>query len=256
MRSTFAAAAAFVGSVSAAAAHGHGHAGFHALERRFPAAAPSNGTCGCTTVYSTYHGKPTTIWPSAPVPTSTYTPATVPTPVVHACPTTGVYTFPAEIVTLTENATVCVPAATPVTSGVHVIGGVTTVVTTATTVTCPYPTVETTGKDTTYVVKTTTYVCPSAGTYTIVPTTTTVTEDTTVTVPALTTYYPGTYTAPAVVTTVTDTKTVVVCPFDVPTSTSAAPCPYLPGRCHRRVPRGSSPPAEYPVAPGCGHSSR
>lgn len=239
MKSTFAAAAALVGSVSAA--HGHGHAAFHGLDRRV--VPSSNGTCGCTTIYTTYHGKPTTIWPSAPVPTSTYTPATVPTPIVHSCPTTGVYTFPAEIVTLTETATVCVPTTTPVSKGTHTYGGVTTVVTTATTVTCPYPTVETSGTDTTYVVKTTTYVCPSAGTYTIVPTTTAVEQDTTITVPALTTYCPGTYTAPAVITTVTDTKTVVVCPFDVPTS--ATPAPTYPAAA--AVP--SPPAAEYPVAP-------
>lgn len=137
MKSTFAAAAALVGGVSAAA-HGHGHAAFHGLERRVPAAA-DNGTCGCTTIYTTYHGKPTTIWPSpsAPPATSTYTPATVPTPIVHTVATPGVYTYPAEIVTLTQ--TITVPGVATYPPGTYTAPAVITTITdTKTIITCPF----------------------------------------------------------------------------------------------------------------------
>lgn len=147
----------------------------------------------------------------------------MPTPVAQTCPTTGVYTFPATTVTLTETTTVCAASTTAVPSGTHTLGGVTTVVSTATTVTCPYATVSTSAGVVTSVIETTTYVCPSAGTYTIAPTTVTATKDTTVVVPVVSTYCPGTYTQPEVVTTITETSTVVYCPFEVPATTSAAP---------------------------------
>lgn len=147
----------------------------------------------------------------------------MPTPVAQTCSTTGVYTFPATTVTLTETTTVCAASTTAVPSGTHTLGGVTTVVTTATTVTCPYATVSTSAGVTTSVIETTTYVCPSAGTYTIAPITVTATKDTTVVVPVASTYTPGTYTQPEVITTITETSTVVYCPFDVPATTSAAP---------------------------------
>jgi exo-beta-1,3-glucanase (GH17 family) len=258
MKSTFtvAAAAVLAGTASASDLHPrHGHDIFHAKARDV---FKNETECGCTTIYSTYYGEPTLYFPPPPAPTttSTYvaptTPPVVPTPVPNYCSTTGVYTFPAHTVTLTESTTVCVPSTTSVPAGTHPVGGVTTVVTTATTVTCPYPTVETSNGVTTSVVKTTEYVCPSAGTYTIAPTTVTVEHPTTVTVPAITTYVPGTYTQPEVVTTVVDTSTVVYCPFEsIPTSsapvvtttekpvptTTAAPAPSYPAES----------PSEYPT---------
>ncbi|KAK9771378.1 putative Beta-glucosidase btgE [Seiridium cardinale] len=259
MKATFAvaAAAALVGGVSASSIkHRHVHDAFKGnLEKK--GYATDNSTCGCTTVYSTWYGEATLHNPppsstpassmpasSAPVssapasstaasstkPATTAAPTTstsvvvvVPTPVAQTCPTTGVYTFPATTVTLTETTTVCAASTTAVPSGTHTLGGVTTVVTTATTVTCPYATVSTSEGVTTSVIETTTYVCPSAGTYTIAPTTTTVTKDTTVVVPVVSTYCPGTYTQPEVVTTITETNTVVYCPFEIPATTTAVP---------------------------------
>ncbi|XXG94620.1 hypothetical protein Hte_000877 [Hypoxylon texense] len=237
MKATFA-VAALAGAASAGSIHHrHAHDAFRALEKK----NYDNGTCGCTTIYSTYYGEATLSFPEVPattaIPTSTSTPApvtatstaiVVPTPVPQTCSTTGVYTFPATTITLTESTTVCAPSTTAVPSGTHTVGGVTTVVTTATTVTCPYATVSTSEGVTTSIVATTTYVCPSAGTYTIAPTTTTVTESTTITVPVVTTYPAGTYTQPEVVTTITETSTVVYCPFDIPgptASTTAVPVP-------------------------------
>ncbi|KAI0003986.1 glycoside hydrolase family 17 protein [Xylariaceae sp. FL0662B] len=229
MKATYAvaAAAALAGAANAGSIHHrHAHGMFHALEKK----DYDNSTCGCTTVcttiYSTYYGEATLIPPPAPVSTSTV--VVVPTPIPQTISTTGVYTFPATTVTLTESTTVPVPSSTAVPSGTHVIGGVTTIVSTATTVTCPYATVSTSEGVTTSLVATTTYVCPSAGTYTIAPTTTTVPADTTVTVPVVTSYPPGTYTQPEVVTTIHETSTVVYCPFDIPSaapSTTAAPAP-------------------------------
>ncbi|KAF3056571.1 putative beta-glucosidase btgE [Daldinia childiae] len=243
MKATFAVAAAAaltgVNAVSVHHRHARAHDAFHALEKK-----ADNATCGCTTIYSTYYGEATLSFPPVPpttsatpvaTPSSTSTPppppatttstaVLVPTPIPQTCSTTGVYTFPATTVTLTESTTVCVPSTTAVPSGTHTLGGVTTVVTTATTVTCPYATVSTSEGVTTSVIETTTYVCPSAGTYTIAPTTTTVDKSTIVTIPSVTNYPPGTYTQPEVVTTVTETNTVVYCPFDIPTpSVSTTP---------------------------------
>jgi exo-beta-1,3-glucanase (GH17 family) len=113
---------------------------------------------------------------------------------------------------VTETEYVCGASSTSVPAGTHTLGGVTTVVETATTVVCPYAT--------SGVVSTTTYVCPSAGTYTIAPITTVVVEETVVVVPVVQTYAPGTYTAPSVVT-VVETATVIYCPLT--SSTSVAP---------------------------------
>jgi exo-beta-1,3-glucanase (GH17 family) len=135
---------------------------------------------------------------------------------------------------VTETTTVCAASTTKVPSGTHTLGGVTTVVTTATTVVCPYATTKTqSGGVVTSVIETTTYVCPSAGTYTIAPVTTVVSTETVVVVPVVTTYCPGTYTAPAVVTTITETDIVVYCPFTspapaAPTTSTAAPPPPPP----------------------------
>ncbi|KAI3328883.1 glycoside hydrolase family 17 protein [Xylariaceae sp. AK1471] len=224
MKGTFAIAALAAGA-SAGSIHGrHNHAALHAKK-----GYETEETCGCTTVYSTYYGQPTLIFPPAPPPaptTSTVTQVVVPTPIPQTCPTTGVYTFPATTVTLTDSTTVAVPYTTSVPAGTHTLGGVTTVVTTATTVVCPYATVSTSEGVTTSVIESTTYVCPSAGTYTIAPTTTTVTEGTTVTIPTVTSYPAGTYTQPEVVTTIYETSTVVYCPFVIPTpSTSEAAVP-------------------------------
>ncbi|KAI0600201.1 glycoside hydrolase superfamily [Biscogniauxia sp. FL1348] len=227
MKATYAVAALTAGA-SAASVH-HRHAQLHGLQKK----AVDNSTCGCTTIYSTFYGEPTLIFPSVPAvpatsssaaPTTTQVVVPVaPTPVPQVCPTTGVYTFPATTITLTESTTVCGATSTALPSGTHTIGGVTTVVTTATTVTCPVATVSTSEGVTTSVLTTTTYVCPSAGTYTIAPTTTTVAKDTTVNYPVVTSYPPGTYTQPEVVTTVTETSYTVYCPFDVPEATTAVP---------------------------------
>ncbi|KAI0176249.1 glycoside hydrolase family 17 protein [Hypoxylon sp. FL1284] len=230
MKATFTVAVALAGAASAGSIHHrHAHDAYRALEKK----TFDNGTCGCTTIYSTYYGEATLSFP--PVPTSTSAPpppppatttstaVVVPTPVPQTCSTTGVYTFPATTITLTDSTTVCVPSTTGVPSGTHTVGGVTTAVTTATTVTCPYATVSTSAGVTTSVIATTTYVCPSAGTYTIAPTTTTVDQDTTITVPAVTTYPAGTYTQPELITTIDTTSTVVYCPFDIPSPTPAKP---------------------------------
>ncbi|RYO74394.1 hypothetical protein DL764_010846 [Monosporascus ibericus] len=269
MKATFAAAtaAALVGTTAAGTLHyRHGHEVFHGLLKK----NPTNGTetCGCTTIYSTYYGEPTLVMPppppapttsssevapttsSSPVPT-TYekTVIVVPTPVPHKPTTTGVVTYPAETVILTEETTVCVPSTTKVPSGTNTIGGVVTVVTTATTVTCPYPTVETSEGVVTSVIKTTEYVCPSEGTYTIAPTTTYVEKEMDVVVPTITSYPPGTYTQPEVVTTVTDTKTVIYCPFEPvePTTTSVAEPTYSPEPTPEPTTSEKPVPTSYPA---------
>ncbi|KAI2629771.1 glycoside hydrolase family 17 protein [Hypoxylon sp. NC1633] len=263
MKATFAvaAAAALAGGVSAGSVHHrHAHEAFHALEKK----SYDNATCGCTTIYSTYYGEATLSFPSVPTttltPSSTSTPApvtatstavVVPTPIAQTCSTTGVYTFPATTITLTESTTVCAPSTTAVPSGTHTIGGVTTVVTTATTVTCPYATVSTSEGVTTSIVATTTYVCPSAGTYTIAPTTTAVTEYTTITVPVVTNYPAGTYTQPEVVTTVTETSTVVYCPFEIPTPSASTTAVVVPTTYPAVTPTPTtvkSKPESYPTA--------
>ena len=74
MKATLAAAtAALVGGTTAASLH-HRHEAFHGLMKKNP---PSNATeaCGCTTIYSTYYGEPTLVFPPAPpppAPTSEY----------------------------------------------------------------------------------------------------------------------------------------------------------------------------------------
>ncbi|KAI0851385.1 glycoside hydrolase family 17 protein [Daldinia vernicosa] len=245
MKATIAVAAAAaltgVNAVSVHHRHARAHDAFRALEKK-----ADNATCGCTTIYSTYYGEATLSFPPVPPTTSATAtavatpssssvppppPATtsstavlVPTPIPQTVSTTGVYTFPATTVTLTDSTTVVVPSTTAVPSGTHTLGGVTTIVTTETTVTCPYATVSTSEGVTTSVIETTTYVCPSAGTYTIAPITTTVDKSTIVTVPSVTNFPPGTYTQPEVVTTVTETNTVIYCPFDTPTpSVSTTP---------------------------------
>ncbi|KAI0452780.1 glycoside hydrolase family 17 protein [Xylaria acuta] len=223
MKATLAVAALAAGASAGSVHHRHNHAALHAKK-----GYETEETCGCTTVYSTYYGQPTLVFPPAPPPAPTTVSTTqvvIPTPIPQTCPTTGVYTFPATTITLTDATTVPVPYTTSVPAGTHTLGGVTTVVTTATTVVCPYATVSTSEGVTTSVIESTTYVCPSAGTYTIAPTTTTVTEDTTVTIPTVTSYPAGTYTQPEVVTTIYETSTVVYCPFDIPTPSTSEAAP-------------------------------
>lgn len=249
MKATLAVAALAAGASAGSVHHRHNHAGAHAHAKK---GYETEETCGCTTVYSTYYGEPTLVFPPpAPEPTTSVsiTKIVVPTPVPQTCSTTGVYTFPATTITLTDATTIPVPYTTSVPAGTHTLGGVTTVVTTATTVVCPYATVSTSEGVATSVIESTTYVCPSAGTYTIAPTTTTVTEATTVTIPTVTSYPAGTYTQPEVVTTVYETSTVVYCPFDIPTpSTSevAIPTTYVAETTPAPAPTY---PAETPVTP-------
>lgn len=167
----------------------------------------------------------------AATPEQPETPAvTLPTPGVTNFPSTGVFTVPATTVTVTDATTVCGATTTDLPSGSHTYGGVTTVVETATTVTCPYATVKPSGSTVTSVIETTHYVCPSAGTYTIAPTTTYVPSSTVVVYPTPATFTPGTYTQPEQVMTVTRTDISYVCPFtgsNEPTSTPA-PAPETP----------------------------
>lgn len=162
-------------------------------------------------------------------PTTTSTPVKptstvhfpVPTPEPITCPTPGTYTFSATTVTLSETTTVCVGTSTHVPSGTHTFGGITTVVETATTVTCPVATVTTIDGVVTSTIVSTEYVCPTAGTYTIAPITSTVTEECDIEYPVPTEYPPGTYTAPELVITVTETGFVTYCPY----TSSQAPVP-------------------------------
>ncbi|EJT72816.1 hypothetical protein GGTG_09671 [Gaeumannomyces tritici R3-111a-1] len=247
-----AALAALANGATAHRAHRHAHDLFE--KRGFN----DTGVCmnECKTYYTTIYGEPTLV-PEKPAPASstavtpvavpattsapvvppkTTGPPNVPTPIQELCPTPGTYTFPAKTLTLTETTTVCGAQVTKVPSGTHTMGGVTTVVTTATTVVCPVATAEPLPNgDVTSIIKMTTYVCPTAGTYTIGPHTTTVTKEKEILVPTVTVYPPGTYTAPQVVTTVTETSVVVVCPFTSPApappaapTTAAAPAPPAP----------------------------
>ena len=185
---------------------------------------PSTTSIISTSAPITTSSSATTTTTPAPITTSS-TCAVVPTPEAHTCPTPGTYTFTATTITVSETTTVCGATSTPLPSGTHTIGGVTTIVETSTTVTCPVATVSTSGSETTSTIYMTTYVCPSAGTYTIAPTTVTVTEASTVTYPAVTTYCPGTYTKPEEVVTVTETDYTTWCPFEnvAPTTAPAAP---------------------------------
>ena len=166
--------------------------------------------------------------PPAPTSTEVIVVVPVPTPEEHSCPTPGTYTFPATTITVSETTTVCAHETTKVPSGTHTVGGVTTIVETATTVTCPYAKETTTNGVVTNVIETTVYVCPSAGTYTIAPITKTCTEETIIVYPVPTSYTPGTYCAPETVVTVTETDFVYVCPYTqqgLPTTTVVAPPP-------------------------------
>ncbi|KAI8945207.1 glycoside hydrolase family 17 protein [Xylaria longipes] len=249
MKATLAVAALAAGASAGSVHHRHNHAALHAKK-----GYEAEETCGCTTVYSTYYGQPTLVFPPAPPPAPTTVSTTqvvVPTPIPQTCPTTGVYTFPATTITLTDSTTVAVPYTTSVPAGTHTLGGVTTVVTTATTVVCPYATVSTSEGVTTSVIESTTYVCPSAGTYTIAPTTTTVTQDTTVTIPSVTSYPAGTYTQPEVVTTIYETSTVVYCPFDIPTPSTSevVPTTYVAETTPAAAPPVVTTPAPAPTYP-------
>jgi len=138
----------------------------------------------------------------------------VPTPEVTICPTPGTYTIPDKTMTLTSTEYLCGKETTTLPPGIHTIGGVTTVVETQTTVTCPVAVTETQDSTVTSKVVMTTYVCPTPGTYTIAPITTTVTQTTVVPCeyPTVTSYEPGVYTRPEEVITITKTDEVYVCP--------------------------------------------
>ncbi|KAI7788932.1 glycoside hydrolase family 17 protein [Diaporthe eres] len=214
--------------------------------------APAKTTSSAVITPSSEAVTPTTSAATAPVAS---TPAVVPTPIAQTVPTPGTYTFPATTMTVTETTSAVVPSTTAVPPGTHTLGGVTTIVETATTVVCPYASVSTqSGGVVTSLIQTTTYVCPSAGTYTIAPTTVTVTAPTeTVTVPVVTTYLPGTYTAPAVTTEVT-TETVVYCPFEgvEPTAATTSSAVVVPSASSVAIPPVSSaviPPVSSVVPP-------
>ncbi|KAJ5153793.1 Glycoside hydrolase superfamily [Penicillium coprophilum] len=166
--------------------------------------------------------------PSSSAPATSSTPAVeLPTPGVSTFSTTGVYTIPATTITVHDTTTVCGATSTEVPSGTHTYGGVTTIVETATTVTCPYATVKPSGSTVTSVIETTTYVCPSAGTYTVVPPTTTSVPTSTVLVyPTPQTIVPGTYTQDESVVTVTRTDYTYICPAPTDAlASTTAPAP-------------------------------
>lgn len=209
----------------------HAHRALHNRGVNLNTAAPvptgaGNATWGCTTIYTTITGEGSLYFPPAPATSSV---APVPTPNPTTCPTPGVYTIPATTITLTESTTVCAATSTAVGPGPHTAGGVTTTVTEATTVTCPYAAVETTEGTVTSVIKTTTYVCPSAGVYTIGAQTTACNSSTAWVYPVPTSYAPGTYTAPEITTTITETDYVVYCPFTSSAASLAtsAPAPVV-----------------------------
>ncbi|KAL3458469.1 putative beta-glucosidase btgE [Aspergillus heterothallicus] len=251
-------AAAFAGTaVADVHMRRHAHEGLHhrGLHHSSSAIPPKpEESCGCTTEVISYWGEPTLV--PIEVPTSTvtsettstiestsYTTITVtatsetpevelPTPGVTSFTETGTYTIPATTITVTDTTTVCGATTTDLPSGTHTYGGVTTIVETATTITCPYATVKPSGSTVTSIIETTTYVCPSAGTYTINPTTTYVPTETVIVYPTPATVTPGTYTNPESTITVTRTDYTYVCPYTnvneptaeptvVPTSTSA-----------------------------------
>ncbi|KAJ5520894.1 Glycoside hydrolase superfamily [Penicillium fimorum] len=196
-----------------------------------PTPTPEETTTLTSTVHSTSTSTLTVTvsGSSSAAPVSSSTPAVeLPTPGVSTFSTTGVYTIPATTITVRDTTTVCGATSTDVPSGTHTYGGVTTIVETATTVTCPYATVKPSGSTVTSVIETTTYVCPSAGTYTVVPPTTTSVPTSTVLVyPTPHTVVPGTYTQDETVVTVTRTDYTYVCPAptDALASTTAPAAP-------------------------------
>ncbi|KAJ3495252.1 hypothetical protein NLG97_g3522 [Lecanicillium saksenae] len=150
---------------------------------------------------------------------------------------------------VTDTTTVCAATTTKVPAGTHTVGGVTTIVTTLTTVTCPVATVVTTGGVTTSTISMTEYVCPSAGTYTIGAHTTACETETVIVYPTPTTITPGTYTKPQVVVTATETDYVTVCPYTssgLPTATATPAPASTPSPAPAPAPASSSTPA----APG------
>ncbi|KAL4902656.1 glycoside hydrolase superfamily [Aspergillus multicolor] len=172
---------------------------------------------------------------------------TLPTAGVTSYSETGTYTIPATTLTVTDTTTVCGATTTDLPSGTHTYGGVTTIVETATTITCPYATVKPTGSTVTSVIETTTYVCPSAGTYTIAPTTTYVPTSTVVVYPTPATVTPGTYTNPGTTVTVTRTEDVYYCPYtnaNEPTSVPAVTTSAVPTTA---VPTTEAPTTEAPT---------
>ncbi|KAJ4008207.1 hypothetical protein NW752_010087 [Fusarium irregulare] len=210
---------------------------------------------------TTAYEAPTTKAPEPVAPTTTKVVVPIPTPEEYKCPTPGTYTFPATTMTVTESTTVCVGETTKVPAGTHTMGGVTTIVETATTVTCPYAKETEHDGVVTSVIETTTYVCPSAGTYTIAPITKTCEEETVIVYPVPTSYAPGTYTAPEQVVTVTETDFVYVCPYsesgvpattEVP-ATTKAPKPQPPKETkpvyEAPEPKPEPPKEEKPTAP-------
>ncbi|EEP77853.1 hypothetical protein UREG_02702 [Uncinocarpus reesii 1704] len=211
------AAAGLVGSALAGGVHHrHGHANLHRRGAQ---------TCGCTVKTITMTGEPTLVPEPVTEKTTTvrstsYTTVTVsvtpsevlPTAVVTVYPTPGTYTIEPTTIIVDKTTTVCGATTTAVSPGEHTYGGVTTVVETATTITCPIATVKPVGSTFTSVIEKTTFVCPTPGTYTVGPSTTSVSKSTVIVYPTPETITPGTYTQPGATVTVTETDYVYVCP--------------------------------------------
>lgn len=213
-----------------------------------PATTAEPTTEATTTISSTSYTTVTVSVSPSPTPD-------LPTNVVTVYPTPGTYTIDPTTIVVTEETTVCDATSTAVDPGEHTYGGVTTVVETATTVTCPIATVKPTGDTTTSVIETTTFVCPSGGTYTIAPTTTSVPESTVIVYPTPAEITTGTYTQPGQTLTVTETDFVYICPKPTgppppPASTTAAPPPPPPPSSKPAPPPPSSTkPAPKPSNP-------
>ncbi|PKY07082.1 glycoside hydrolase [Aspergillus campestris IBT 28561] len=216
------------------------------LSTKAPTKAPSSSEAPAPPPTSTPVAEPT----SAP---------SLPTPGVTSFSSTGVYTIPAQTVTVTDTHTVCGATSTELPSGTHTFGGVTTVVETATTVTCPYATVKPSGTTVTSVIETTTYVCPSGGTYTIAPTTTYVPSSTVMVYPTPATITPGTYTQTEQTVTATRTDFTYVCPWEdnlpttapAPSTTAPAVSTTAPAST-TKVPSSTKSPTPEPTEPASG----
>lgn len=205
---------------------------------------PEPTTESTTTISSTSTTTVTVSVTAQPPPPPPPTPEVeLPTPVVTVFPTPGTYTIEPTTIVVTSETTVCGATSTALSPGEHTYGGVTTIVETATTVTCPIATVKPVGSTETSVIETTTYVCPTPGTYTIAPSTTSVSQSTVLVYPTPVEFPTGTYTRPGETVTVVETDYVYVCP----TATTAPPAPSV--TAPPAPPKPSKPAVPKPSAP-------
>jgi hypothetical protein len=151
-----------------------------------------------------------------------------PKPSVTTYDAPGVYTVPANDITVAYPTTVAVAETYHATANKPITyGGQTTDVTKPTTITAAYAAYETHGAETKTVMHTKTITCTEAGKYTIVkPTTTVYAHDTTIVHPTITNYPAGVYHHSAETVTITKAHQPYTCSFeqtstyDVPAATS------------------------------------